>query len=598
MRGDAVLAVLRELGVLFEAPGGSNQESEPADGQARDHLFHDHGPLWNHEHPRFARPFSDARATPLFLSLRGGTGVQEAMAHTRLLVFLGAADTPALRRVLAEPGALALVFDRDPGRVVGMAQALGPAKLAGRAHVFLGDPDEFLPPLGMTLPADLFRVGFPVFFALPELERAQPGYVRRCVGLLELLYYRHAIYPVSGQGHCCGLPIRPMARGLFYDQQLHACQNAADMALAPDIGLLRRAFQGETAILVAAGPELPERMDYLKAQRGKGLIIAVNNALKPLLAGGVRPHMVVINDTSVATAPSWEGLPAMPDIVLAGHCLSNLGGGRFPTRFLFGSFRQEVFGPRPGLRLHGSVITTAYSLARHLGCTRCVLVGAQLCSPDPWSLSYSRGSIHERQAPPPRPLTGAFPQLVPVDSPFGLTLYTSLNFLDAARWLLDEIRSTGLACVNLTKASLLHGPGVQYDPDYDIPATDSLDRRLRQVHRLRPRPRPLGPVRQALEAERRSWQAIAEACARIGQGSGPALAAAGMEILAQFDANNVSYLVQRFPGFDHGRFHADVFEGGDRERGLRLYLEHVGRMAGVLARSLGGQLEILAGAGR
>jgi hypothetical protein len=90
-------------------------------------------------------------------------------------------------------------------------------------------------------------------------------------------------------------------------------------------------------------------------------------------------------------------LPQLKDVRLVGDVRSELGGDTFPNKYIFGSYRPELFGTRPSLRLHGSVITTAFSLARHMGCSRCVLVGAQLCSDNPWIMSYSKGSIHENR---------------------------------------------------------------------------------------------------------------------------------------------------------------------------------------------------------
>jgi len=457
-----------------------------------------------------------------------------------------------------------------------------------------------LPPLGMVLPASIFEAGFPVFFALEQLPEARPDYVLACVQLLELLFFRHLVYPLSGQSNSRGLPLRPMLRGLFFDQQLHACQNVAAYVKRPDIGVLKRAFQGETAILVAAGPDLAGRMDSLRRQRENALIICVNTALKPLLDAGVRPHFVVANDTSLGAGLTWSGLPRLNDVCLVAHSLSDLAGETFAHTFLFGPYRPEIYGQKPSLRLHGSVITTAYSLARHLGCARCVLVGVQLCSENPWAMSYSRGTIHQDHTAPARPLTNAFPQLVPVTNRFGLTRYTTPNFFDASLWLLEEIRAGDLPCINMTPESLVHGRGVEYIPDYQAAPTGNLARRLRQIYSLKARPRPLEPVRQAMGQELASWRSIAQVCALLAQDSGASFVAASLQMLSRFDQNNVSYLVQRYEDFDNQRFHRAVFDAANgqeglaqREEGLRYYLMYVERMAQVFAGVLAEQLEIV-----
>lgn len=593
MQPEVTLAVLTQLGVLFQAPSAEFEEPQQDNAPApQEHFFLEHAPLWEYESKTMAQPYAAKGAQPLFHTLPPGTDMEQALAHTRLVVFLGAAPTPAFRRALAEAGALLLVFDDSPRRVAELALAIGPQKLAGRAHIFLGPVERFVPPLGMVLPDKLFDAGFPVFFSLwPERDGIDAGLrLNHPARLLEALHFRHRIYPVSGQGNNRGLPLRPMQRGLFYDQQLHAYQNAAAFFARPDISPLRRAFQGETAILVAAGPDLPERAEFLRAMRPKAVIIAVNNALKPLLALGVRPHFVVANDTSVATAKSWEGLPRLDDVALVAHCLTDLGAAVFPTAFLFGVYRPELFGQRPSLRLHGSVITTAFSLARHLGVARCILVGVQLSSADPWQLTYSKGSIHGgAPTPPQKPLTHAYPQLVPVQNAQGQLRYTTPNFLDASLWFLEEIRSSNLACVNMTEESLVLGPGVEFDPAPEVAATGRLERRLRQVPLLRPSPRPVGPALKALRMEHGFWASVAQAAGRLATEQGPGYLPQALALLERFDQANVSYLVQRFEDFNNRSFHKQVFAADDdaqREAGLRYYFAYVERMAHAFAQLL------------
>jgi hypothetical protein len=115
---------------------------------------------------------------------------------------------------------------------------------------------------------------------LPDSE------IEVCVQLLEILFYRFVLYPLAGQWNRFGLPLRPMTRGLFYDQQFHFYNNISEIVQYPDIGVLRRAFHNETAFLIAARPDLPNQFDYLRSQHNKGVFICVNTALRPLLQPG------------------------------------------------------------------------------------------------------------------------------------------------------------------------------------------------------------------------------------------------------------------------------------------------------------------------
>lgn len=593
------IRVLRELGVLFEPP----QPPQAAQGpelplDVSDHVFHRHAPLWQFEHPFYAYPFAEPDRKPVFETLPPETPLTQVLEKTKLVVFLGAADTPAFRRCLEAPGVFLLIYEPDAARLERFAAQVPAPRLAKKAAILHGDPFDFVPPMSAILPPQLFHMGFPVFYALPGLAaHLEPGAVDRFVEQVEILFFRHCVYPLSGQANQRNLPMRPLTRGLFYDQQLHAYENIADFVTRPDIRLLRKALPNETAILVAAGPNLPEQLDYLRRNRAHAVIIAVNNALKPLLAAGVRPHFVVANDTSIHTGRSWEGLARLNDIVLVGHALTDLGGEVFGQKFLFGSFMPEVFGNRPHLKLHGSVITTAFSLARHMGCTRCILAGVQLCSEDPWTLAYTRGSIHERPPTPEHPLTNAFPQLVPVTNKYGVTRYTSLNFLDASIWLLEEIRTSGIPCVNLTTESIVYGPGVEYEADPRIEPSGMLGKRLARVAvQRRTEPSPLNAALGVVQRELANWQAIERGVAAILGLAQPAFLGPASQALVQFDANSVSYLVQRYEEFDNRLLHANFFEGAsdaEKEDGLRYYLDHVRRMAATFGATLSRQAAAL-----
>ncbi|MDQ7834303.1 MAG: DUF115 domain-containing protein [Humidesulfovibrio sp.] len=583
MTTKVLFSVLRELGVLFEAPGAGEIDELPPYGPSApglDHAFDAHTPLWAFEHPYYVYPFAHEGLKPVYEILPPDLGVEQVLAKTRLVVFLGAADTPVFRRCLEQADAFLLILEPDARRLAQFAARVPAARLAKRALILLGEPDGFLPPVSQLLPPELFSLGFPVFYGLPEL--AGTAEAARLVELVEVLFYRHRVYHLSGQGNVFSMPIRPLTRGLFFDQQHHSYVNAAECLRWPDIQPLRKAFQGETAVLVAAGPDLPGRMDYLRSVRDRALVIAVNNALKPMLAAGVRPHFVVANDTSVHTGRSWEGLEHLADVSLVGHCLTDLGGAVFGRKYLFGNYLPELFGRRPDLRLHGSVITTAFSLARYMGCARCVFVGAQLCSPDPWKLSYSRGSIHEAESEEQRPLTNAWPQLVPVTTLDGSTRYTTLNFLDAAHWLRDEIRASAIPCASVTGESIISGAGVEYIPDCPVEDTGRLGRRLGRVAAARASESPREPVLAHLRRDLAVWESVGVGVEGILAREGADFMAAAFQALDQFDQGNVTYLVQRFENFDNQRFHAAVFrsdEESEKVWGMRYYLEHVLRMA-------------------
>ena len=61
---------------------------------------------------------------------------------------------------------------------------------------------------------------------------------------------------------------------------------------------LENKFQGQTALVAAAGPSLSENIEYIKTNRNKFVIFAVNKVAKHLIENGITPDFVVCLDAS------------------------------------------------------------------------------------------------------------------------------------------------------------------------------------------------------------------------------------------------------------------------------------------------------------
>src|SRR5437763_9444636 len=97
------------------------------------------------------------------------------------------------------------------------------------------------------------------------------------------------------------------------------CRNIANnlgrYATTPPLDLLRDAFKGKPAVLVAAGPSLAKNMHLLhelvgNAEPGtrRAVIIAVQTMLKPLLAAGIEPDFVTSLDYNTVSTRFFENL--------------------------------------------------------------------------------------------------------------------------------------------------------------------------------------------------------------------------------------------------------------------------------------------------
>ncbi|BCS89171.1 6-hydroxymethylpterin diphosphokinase MptE-like protein [Pseudodesulfovibrio sediminis] len=572
------IAALVELGILcrgepVEVHGDGALDTGP-------HTISAHNQLCRFENPGFQFPFADSDS-PTYTFFPPETTMHQAVEATRLVVLLGAADSPEMRACLKNQQLIVVVFEPDDRALVNFLESV---KLAGlnrqNFFCFTGNPYSFNPALQDLLPPDMFRQGTPVFLVTERISRLYGDWAAEVIEYLEVLHYRHAIYGISGQSFARSRPVRNISRGLLHDQQVHAFENIGDYLRFPPIAHLTDRFIGHTAILVAAGPDLSSKFEFIRRNRDRAVIICVNNAVKPLVEAGIHPHFVIINDTSIASGAVFRHIPVLPETILVGHALSDLGGDHFGQKYLFGSFLPELFGAREMIKLHGSVISTAFGLAVHLGCARAVLVGAQLASENPWGLGYAKGTVKEEHGVSEKPLINRHPQLYPVTAPSGKQLYTTINFRDAALWLAEVVRLSGMTCINTSADSILYGQEIVHDPMPVLPEAD-VATPMEALFEADPPTVERQPVLRYLNHEEQKWVSIRDAARVVLGEEGDMLIAKGMAVLEQLDQNGVTSLVERFDDFRNTLFHEKVFEGSasDRQEGLRYYFKHIFRMS-------------------
>ncbi|MCP4220641.1 MAG: motility associated factor glycosyltransferase family protein [bacterium] len=164
---------------------------------------------------------------------------------------------------------------------------------------------------------------------------------------------------------------------------------------------LRDKFKGVPGFIVSAGPSLDANVLHLKKLRNRGLMIAVDTALKPLLSRSLQPHFTAVAD------PSYKNyLHLLGTCGHLNHFLAAEAGVAFRV---FKDFHQNLFTltvGRPITRLietysqtmgqlegWGSVITIALELAIHMGMDPIVFVGQDFAYTD--SRNHCRGTSWE-----------------------------------------------------------------------------------------------------------------------------------------------------------------------------------------------------------
>lgn len=183
---------------------------------------------------------------------------------------------------------------------------------------------------------------------------------------------------------------------------LNTLRNAPRLAAAAPVEVLADRFAGVPAVVVAAGPSLDDNVRAIAAYRDRGVVIAVDTALRPLLEQGIAPDLVVAVDPGEVNARHLVDLPPCPNV----YCVSE--GSVDPEALR--TFDERLFIFRVGdhhpwpwlrergvdcdcLRAWGSVLTTAFDLALRMGCDPIVFAGADLAFPD--ERPYARGTTFE-----------------------------------------------------------------------------------------------------------------------------------------------------------------------------------------------------------
>ena len=260
---------------------------------------------------------------------------------------------------------------------------------------------------------------------------------------------------------------------------LQTLTNLPAIAHEGDVRALAGAFGRAPGIVVGAGPSLDDNIGDLRQLDDRAVIIATDTSLGPLLAGGVRPHLVVGIDPSALNALHLTTPEASGDVMLAAEgSLHPSVFPRFAGRIV--SFTVSDHEPWPWLdaaglrrgrlRAWGSVLTSAFDLARHLGCDPIVFAGADLAYTG--MRPYCRHTIYDAQwqewidkGCSRELLMEEYFSRQPEayrDDLHGERVRTSPNLVSFRDWLVEQIaRLPPARVINATGNGILHGGGIR-----------------------------------------------------------------------------------------------------------------------------------------
>ncbi len=258
---------------------------------------------------------------------------------------------------------------------------------------------------------------------------------------------------------------------------LQTLRNLSVIAAEADAAALTGLFAGRPAVVVGAGPSLDQNLPDLAALQEHAIIISVDTALRPLLAGGVRPHVVAAVDPAELNARHLAGVDRLDDIWLAAE--GSLHPSAFPG-FTGRTFTFKVSDHEPwpwlstvgldrgSLRAWGSVVTSAFDLAQRMGCNPIVFAGLDLSYPV--RRPYCANTIYDQTWRDAMATYGCtweqlvddyFSRLADLKVPdvHGAPVLTTPHLVSFRDWLRQQIAADeSRRVINATGAGIMHGP--------------------------------------------------------------------------------------------------------------------------------------------
>src|SRR5262245_8545040 len=304
----------------------------------------------------------------------------------------------------------------------------------------------------------------PPTFALPVLEKVAP---------IALTRAKHVAAQIVA-----GAKANDEARKRFAGRYLlNTLANLPVILAEGDTAALRSSCAGLPAVVVAAGPSLDRNLAELRAAADRVLVIAVDTAARPLLAAGIRPQLVVAVDPSELNARHLRQLPDVRGMWLVAEgsldpaVLAQFAGRTF-------TFRVSQHHPWPWLASHdasrgslqawGSVLTTAFDLALHVGADPVAFVGADLAYTD--GQLYCRNTVYEtdwRHLTTLEERADAFRDYIRTQGESteqgvaGESALTAPRFLHFRDWLVSRSHTASARIVNATGRGILRGGRIE-----------------------------------------------------------------------------------------------------------------------------------------
>ncbi|MBN1835428.1 MAG: DUF115 domain-containing protein, partial [Spirochaetales bacterium] len=316
-----------------------------------------------------------------------GAGVAEGVTAAVFYGFGLGYQVEAFRRL--RPGVPAVVIEPEIGAFLQALETRELASILGAPEVFwhVGDGPEAAVMTLDALPLGRMRV-----FRLPAAAPESAEYFRRVDAAVRSLLDRREVN------------LNTLNRfGRLWLRNLTA--NLREFVLCPGVEGLRGSFDGVPALVLAAGPSLDRLLPELPRLRERTLLVAVDTSFGLCVAAGVEPDLLVTVDPQYWNTRHLDRVVVEKAVTVSESSahprLFRRPGPEAPLYFVssffpLGRLLEEAVGARGRVGAGGSVATTAWDLARLLGCRPVYMGGLDLGYPG--SRTHCRGAFFEERA--------------------------------------------------------------------------------------------------------------------------------------------------------------------------------------------------------
>ncbi|HOC92263.1 MAG TPA: DUF115 domain-containing protein [bacterium] len=260
--------------------------------------------------------------------------------------------------------------------------------------------------------------------------------------------------------------------------QMNTVFNSWAAMRSPGVNILKDSFKDKAVIVVAPGPSLEKNVHELKRAKGKALIIACDTATRILLKHGVESDVVVTIDYQPLNFLKLRGVDTsfaylFPSLEVTPYAPMNHTGRMFTYYHNDVSERlfTEILGNKGLVKTGGSVLTDAFSIARHMGANPIILAGVDLGFPGMrW---YAEGSYEEGKFTDN--LRANKVDMIEIEDVFGNPMITYKSFYEFLKWFKKTIRTMG----NTTVVDATEG-GAKIEGSLIMTMSDAIDKYVAQ----------------------------------------------------------------------------------------------------------------------